>query len=116
MVDHESRVLEAATQEYTLLIEFVHKHLNFHDAELRSILEMHGIRIGTDCHFQTLPIDDRSSEFRRQFKILSFPWNSVGRKFSVGDSDDNTKKDKCTNLVSVLSRCTLIRGVLELWG
>ena len=103
-----------ATQEYTLLIEFVHKHLDFHDAELRSILEMHGIRIGTDCHFRTLPIDDRS--FRRQFKILSFPWNSVGRKFSVGDSDDNTKRDKCTNLVSVLSRCTLIRGVLELWG
>jgi hypothetical protein len=105
-----------ATQEYTLLIEFVHKHLDFHNAELLSILDMNGIRIGTDCHFRTLPIDDRSSEFRRPFKILLFPWNSVGGKFSVDDSDENTKRGKCINLVSALSRCTLIRGVLELWG
>jgi hypothetical protein len=102
-----------ATEEYILLIEFVHKHLDFHNAELFSILEMQGVQIGTDCQIRALP---RSSEFRRPFVILSFPWSSIGCKFSLDDRDENAKRTKCINLISAFSRCTLIRSVLELWG
>ena len=111
--------LNATTkEEYTLLIEFVHKHLDFHDAELNSILEMHGIRVGSDCHFVSLPTTstDQSSH-KRPFRIVSFPWSSIGIRFSVSDqSDDGDGGKTCINLVSVLSRCTLIRSVVELWG
>ncbi|KAL7540804.1 hypothetical protein ACHAXR_010392 [Thalassiosira sp. AJA248-18] len=101
-----------ATQDYNLLIEFVHKHLDFHDAEIHSILEMHGIKIGVDCHARPLP--NQPSVFRRPFMILSFSWSSIGRQFSVSDNDE--KKENVINLVSSLSRCTLIRSVIELWG
>mmetsp|Transcript_38077 Transcript_38077/g.79794 ORF Transcript_38077/g.79794 Transcript_38077/m.79794 type:complete len:557 (+) Transcript_38077:364-2034(+) len=104
-------------QEYILLIEFVHKHLDFHDAELLSILEMNGIK--SECHFRSLPIDadNQSSGLRRPFKILSFSFSSIGRQFSISDDDENKKKrEKTINLVSALARCTLIRSVVELWG
>lgn len=71
------------TDEYNLLIEFVHKHMNFHDAELDSILDMHDIKLGVDCHFRTLPIDDNdrsSSELTRPFNTgipLEFHWGPI---------------------------------------
>ena len=110
---------DTTTQEYTLLIEFVHKHMNFQDAELNSILDMHNIKIGVDCHFKPLPIDTGShnqpNAMRRPFKILSFSFGSIiGGKFSI--SEEEEKKDKAINLVSALARCTLIRSVIELWG
>ena len=110
---------DTTTQEYTLLIEFVHKHMNFQDAELNSILDMHNIKIGVDCHFKPLPIDtgshNQSNAMRRPFKILSFSFGSIiGGKFSI--SEEEEKKDKAINLVSALARCTLIRSVIELWG
>jgi len=104
-------------QEYILLIELVHRHLDFHDAELLSILEMNGIK--SECHFRSLPIDanNQSSGLRRPFKILSFSFSSIGRKFSISDDDENKKnREKTINLVSALARCTLIRSVVELWG
>lgn len=111
--------------EYNLLIEFVHKHLDFHDAELKSILDMHHIKLGVDCHFKSLPIDQSntttaSNTTRRPFKLLSFSFSSIiDGQFSVCDGNidvKETKKDKTINLVSSLSRCTLIRSVVELWG
>lgn len=48
--------------------------------------------------------------------LLSFPWSSIGSRFSVSDNDENEKKQKAINLVSALARCTLIRSVIELWG
>jgi len=104
-----------AHQEYTLLIEFVHKHLDFHNAELLSILEMNGIK----PHFRPLPVDANNqhsaSKLRRPFQILSFSLSSIGRQFSVSGDDVNNNK-KTINLVSALARCTLIRSVVELWG
>jgi tRNA (guanine10-N2)-methyltransferase len=122
-----AEVEATADEDYTLLIEFVHKHLDFHDAELRSILEMNNIKVGTDCHFRALSIHDESHDssssmqLRRPFMMLVFPWSSIGSKFSVGDEEKKTTKgttDDCPtiDLVSVLSRCTLIRSVIELWG
>lgn len=111
--------LSGGAQEYTLLIEFVHKHLDFHDAELHSILEMHGLN-KEDCHFLPLPINGANNHPSglRPFKILSFAWSSIGRQFSVSDDDESIGKgkDKAINLVSALARCTLIRSVVELWG
>ncbi|KAL9183605.1 hypothetical protein ACHAXT_004461 [Thalassiosira profunda] len=101
--------------EYSLLIEFVHRHLDFHDAELLSILELHGINNGVDCHFRPLPVgvSAQTSELRRPFKILSFASSAIGGQFSVSDGNDG---EKAINLVSALARCTLIRSVVELWG
>ncbi|KAL7445055.1 hypothetical protein ACHAXM_009746 [Skeletonema potamos] len=101
--------------EYLLLIEFVHRHLGFHDAELESILEMSGIKVGVDCHFKPLPNDEANSQFVRPFRILTFPWSAIGSKFSVSTDEEETGKKKI-DLVSSLARCTLIRSVVELWG
>ena len=108
-------------QEYTLLVEFVHRHIDFHNAELLSILEMNNIKMGVDCQNRPLPkASAQSSEYRRPFAILSFPWQSVGSKFSVSDENDQDvkkkEKENAINLVSALARCTLIRSVIELWG
>lgn len=111
--------IDATQAEYVLLVEFVHKHINFIDAELHSVLEMHGITVGQDCHLRPLPIADESKpyELMRPFMLLSFSWDSIARRqFSVGDEDNDGKKDGSINLVSALARCTLIRSVVELWG
>jgi len=102
-------------EEYLLLIEFVHRHLGFHDAELESILEMNGIKLGVDCHYKALPNSGVDSKFVRPFRILSFPWSSIGSKFSIY-TDAEGKGKKKTDLVTSLARCTLIRSVIELWG
>ncbi len=103
--------------EYLLLIEFVHRHLGFHDAELKSILDMSGIELGVDCHFKALPNSETESKLVRPFRILSFPWSSIGGKFSIyTETDAKEKAKKKIDLVTSLARCTLIRSVIELWG
>lgn len=122
-MDH-SRIRDtsaAAGGEYLLLIEFVHRHLGFHDAELESVLEMSGIKLGVDCQLIPLPNNGTDSKistnYTRPFKILSFPWSSIGSKFSITSEEDKEEKEgKRINLVSSLARCTLIRSVIELWG
>ena len=122
-MDH-SRIKDtsAAGGEYLLLIEFVHRHLGFHDAELESVLEMSGIKLGVDCQLRPLPNNGTDSKistnYTRPFKILSFPWSSIGSKFSITSEGDNEEKETKSriNLVSSLARCTLIRSVIELWG
>ena len=102
-------------QDYSLLIEFVHKHLDFHTPELNAILGMHGIQ---DCRFRSLPMDanHQSAETRRPFQLLTFPSTSIGSRFSVHDDDEGDESKKNISLVSALARCTLIRSVVELWG
>lgn len=103
--------------EYLLLIEFVHRHLGFHDAELESILDMSGIKLGVDCKFKALPSSETDSKIVRPFRILSFPWSSIGSKFSIYTATDAEEKaKKKIDLITSLARCTLIRSVIELWG
>lgn len=114
-----SNATEEATVggEYLLLIEFVHRHLGFHDAELESILDMHGIKLGVDCNFKALPSSETDPKLVRPFRILSFPWSSIGSKFSIyTDTDVKEKAKKKIDLIASLARCTLIRSVIELWG
>ncbi|KAL7473538.1 hypothetical protein ACHAXS_014017 [Conticribra weissflogii] len=135
-----------SSESYLLLVEFVHKHLDFHDAELQSILDMHGIVVGTDCHFLPLPNSDtdttadgdrgsfqnhsttsksKSNSNKRPFRILSFAWKSIGSKYAVCDEDPdsdaasptrNGGSNDTVNLITALARCTLVRSVMELWG
>jgi len=130
-----------SSESYLLLVEFAHKHLDFHDAELQSILDMHGIVVGTDCHFLPLPNcsdtdatadvsresiqnhSTKSNNRNRPFRILSFAWKSIDSKYTVYDEDPDSdatstkRNDKgMVNLVTALARCTLIRSVMELWG
>ncbi|KAL7545316.1 hypothetical protein ACHAWF_008675 [Thalassiosira exigua] len=118
--NHASNNMSSSNaEEYVLLIEFVHKHLDFHNAELLSTLELNGIIQGTDCHFRPLPNANPLSDSTRPFYILSLPWSSIGCKFSVSDEhdiDESKGNAKQINLVSALARCTLIRSVVELWG
>ncbi|KAL7489850.1 hypothetical protein ACHAW6_015566 [Cyclotella cf. meneghiniana] len=120
-----SEMASTRGEDYLLLVEFVHKHIDFHDAELLAVLKMHGIEIGTDCRFLPLPNDadgsttstNRVPQSKRPFRILSFSWDSIGSKFSVcDDSKSRPESETCVNLVISLARCTLIRSVVELWG
>lgn len=105
--------------EYTLLIELVHRHVGFHDAELASVWRMHGIQ---DFTFQELPMDTRhhsscsTGNNIRPFRIVTFPWTAIETDYSVEDNEISDKDKGKTNLITALSRCTLIRSVIELWG
>lgn len=101
--------------EYLLLVEFVHRHLDFHDAELESVLDMNGIKPGVDCHFRPLP-NTEACDKPRPFRILSFPWSSIGSKIYISERSDEGETKKGINVVSSLAQCTLIRCVLELWA
>mmetsp|Transcript_36727 Transcript_36727/g.54877 ORF Transcript_36727/g.54877 Transcript_36727/m.54877 type:complete len:598 (-) Transcript_36727:93-1886(-) len=124
---------------YRLLVEFAHKHLDFHESELRSVLNMHGIELGVDCGVEELPnkdvfIGDSSKSCvrlmpRRPFSILTFPMSALGTKFRLDDEDDNelgtttatqhqtiSSKKSVPSIASILSRCTLVRSVIELWA
>merc|ERR1740139_447194 len=81
---------------YHVLIEFAHRHVDFQTSELKSILSMHSIRFcSPDC--QIVPLPNSELKRRRSFLILSLP-------------------DASLPIASMLSRCVLIRAVVELWG
>ncbi|KAG7340158.1 RNA methylase family UPF0020 protein [Nitzschia inconspicua] len=85
----ENTVTEASsdkTTPYLVLVEFAYKHLDFHLAELSSILEIHGIRLGSEqCQVVPLPLPKNYDEVKkrrnqqpdhqpcRSYVILSFP-------------------------------------------
>ena len=95
---------------YNILIEFVHRHLDFHRAELESVLAMHNILIGRDCMEVNLPKNIghrviKSNDINdcegssimniRPFMILSFTYDYARNKFNI-DSDDTVIADEIT--------------------
>jgi tRNA (guanine10-N2)-methyltransferase len=87
-----------ADPPYLVLVEFAYKHLDFQMAELSSILEIHGIRLGTKaCQVVPLPLprnyheikktqmrrqekeDQKQLSPRRNFFILAFPSTEAHR-------------------------------------
>jgi tRNA (guanine10-N2)-methyltransferase len=121
---------------YHVLIEFAVRHLDFQMAELESVLDMHGIvlcketKVGPQspadirhvCRKVPLPRSQISapstegsvaSSSRRPFCILSLPFDSPWVPSSARGSGDCSKEDIAT---VILSRCTLVRSVIELWG
>ena len=104
-----------------LLIEFAHRHVDFLHAELESVLTMNEIKKDIDYKMIPLPNDDIDVTKRnksRAFMILSFSWNfwndeSRKSKDTTNNTDNKTNDN---DLVSILSRCILIRSVIELWG
>jgi tRNA (guanine10-N2)-methyltransferase len=93
-----------------VLIEFAYKHLDFQMAEVESVLEMNGLARSVD--YSILPLSNNKqpniNNNKRPFCILSLPTNS------------STRFNKTSAVESVsfmlLSRCTLVRSVMELWG
>jgi len=116
---------KASHDNYNILIEFAHVHLEFQRPELESVLSLHGITIGKDCVEIPLPVSSEGAHNHRSFLILSFDYEYAKTKFNVEDesevlSDDISRystinKDRPT-IASVLSRCTLVRSAIELWG
>jgi len=109
---------------YNVLIEFAHVHLEFQRPELESVLLLHDIIIGRDCIEIPLPSSMVEVKSYRPFLILSFDHKYANEKFSLDDeevlSSDLSRysaitKDRPT-IASALSRCTLIRSAIELWG
>ena len=94
---------------YNILIEFVHRHLDFHRAELESVLAMHNILIGRDCIEVNLPKNNGHTVIKsnditdcedsiiisRPFMILSFTYDYARNKFNI-DSDDTVIADEIT--------------------
>eukprot|EP00536_Pseudo-nitzschia_multiseries_P012893 jgi/Psemu1/209881/e_gw1.514.22.1 len=99
---------------YLVLVEFVYRHLNFQMAELTSVLETYGIRLGTNenssnnsssnnnnnnnecCWLASLPVPDNPTcsesptvrADRRAFCVLSFPKETAARCDSGTDNID----------------------------
>jgi tRNA (guanine10-N2)-methyltransferase len=126
---------------YLILVEFAYKHLDFLMAELESVLDMHGIQLGSpQCEIVPLPNQDvggassmttksRQEQLaasvgskattgsknpgvsRRPFLILSLPADS---KFIPKDDSHETVDSDIGSIL--LGRCTLVRSVMELWG
>lgn len=106
-------------ERYMVLIEFAYKHLDFQMAELDSILDMHGITLGgPDCVIHPLPGEDRWNRSRRPYTILSFPSKEATRLSTKSLEDTSNLKLKSSSLgiAEILSDCTLVRSVTELWG
>ena len=119
--------MSVSHDNYNILIEFVHRHLEFQRPELESILSLHDIQIGRDCVEISLPTPSEEGKVKnhRPFVILSFSFEYAEKKFNLDDEGEKLSsdisrystinKDRPT-IASLLSRCTLIRSVLELWG
>lgn len=120
---------------YHALVEFAYKHLDFQMSELESVLAMHGISLLRDehdtsendaknaCRIEQLPNHERFLEekqknhnmesAKRPFLILSLPYHSQ----FVPKSTQTSKETSLGDIASILlSRCTLVRSVIELWG
>jgi tRNA (guanine10-N2)-methyltransferase len=108
---------------YLVLVEFAYKHLDFQEAELTSILDMYGIQLdGPDCKILPLPPSSEpptSHSGKRPLVILSFPGKDAARlsksKKVVGKWD-TTQVASTMGIAEMLSRCTLVKSVVELWG
>ena len=106
-------------ERYRILVEFAHKHLDFQMAELESVLNMHGIRLGDEatCRFERLPNEtsvEKGKVTNRPFLILSFPLDSpLLPRAARSDQHADTETDIAS---IILSRCVLVRNVMELWA
>eukprot|EP00934_Nitzschia_sp_Nitz4_P005528 Nitzschia sp. Nitz4//scaffold74_size92883//19417//21099//NITZ4_004816-RA/size92883-processed-gene-0.3-mRNA-1//1//CDS//3329557574//5518//frame0 len=122
---------------YTVLVEFVYKHVDFHMAELQSVLDMYDISLGSpECQIIPLPNADIASEssdpitvenykHERPFVVLSFPRSFVDLEHLSTDIHSSkwkaelktsAKKMTPAEIGEMLNRCTLVRSVVELWG
>jgi tRNA (guanine10-N2)-methyltransferase len=113
---------------YYVLVEFAVRHLDFQFAELHSVLNMYGI----SCRWERLPSDDKYPSHQsifltsgsrlcstRPFVLLSLeehsPWVPQQGRHPEGNDDACTSRKSDISTI-ILSRCTLVRSVLELWG
>jgi hypothetical protein len=112
---------------YRFLVEFAYRHLDFQMAELESVLRMNGVILGSDdFQIKVLPNHDvflqsqedfsragtvkqLSGDVRRPFVLLSVPGD--------GPFVQRHPEDPGEALAAmILSRCALVRSVLELWA
>ena len=112
----------SSSDRYLVLVEFAYKHLDFQMAELESVLEMNGITLGSDeCQIVPLPVPEQSPpKSPRSFVILSFPAKDAERLSSKNNEgidkwDHTTKIQKTSGIGEMLTRCTLVRSIVELW-
>jgi tRNA (guanine10-N2)-methyltransferase len=121
-------------QRYLVLVEFVYRHLNFQLAELKSILEAHGIHLGSSgCEILPLPVSPASTTINnRAFVILSFPIGEAKRWSGLTQTHEEQRKNikfdprikvvsssstsSSSSIADVLYKCTLVKSVVELWG
>ena len=100
---------------YHILVEFAVKHMDFQQAELASVLDMVGIQLDSDV-CRILPLPNSSEERRRPFLILSFKKGFKSSQCFVGDVEEKAEPPQRTLATIIMSRCTLVRSVVELWG
>ena len=124
-------------ERYLVLVEFVYRHLNFQMAELESILETHGISLGSeDCRVVPLPtpVTKESKkpicEDNRAYTILSFPLEHAPKWSGLTQTHEEQRKNSKFNpaiehqsndvveqaIADVLYKCTLVKSVVELWS
>jgi tRNA (guanine10-N2)-methyltransferase len=114
-----------SNERYLVLVEFAYIHLDFQLAELESILDMYGIQLGgPECSVFPLPGEEQeiSSDKpgkRRPYVILSFPCKDAARLLANRNQEKwvlATRVDKNSGIVEILSRCALVKSIIELWG
>jgi tRNA (guanine10-N2)-methyltransferase len=140
----EGNDVDVHNNRYLVLVEFVYRHLNFQMAELQSILETYGIRLGSEgCKILPLPVprvgETKIHSKNRAFTILSFPMNEGPQWSGLLQSHEEQRKNskfdpritiqrvgddgggggpipKTLSIADVLYKCTLVKSVVELWG
>ena len=172
---NETSTFENEQQRYYVLVEFAYKHLDFHMAELESVLDMNHIQLGSSqCRIEQLPSSSSSSPSlvnnekanttntsssssedkddktksqqrqqhkrrRRPFVILSFPFKDAMKRLKSSSSSSSSSSSTSTvettskndrwmtfrsstkncdkkEIGDIISRCTLVKSVVELWG
>ena len=110
---------------YNILIEFAYVHLEFQRPELQSVLALNDIVIDRDCIEIPLPSSVAEVANCRPFLMLSFDYQYAKNKFNLEDEEEVLSNEisrysvitrEKPTIASMLSRCTLIRSVIELWG
>jgi tRNA (guanine10-N2)-methyltransferase len=107
------------------LVEFAHVHVDFQVPEVASCLETFGLH--SKCTVHPLPsqtfLPCKLTEFiaqtrskgevikqtpHRSFIILSFT------SWTENDHEEEVEEER--NIISALTQCVLVRGIIELWG
>jgi hypothetical protein len=103
-------VVQVDSDRQFYLIEWAHFHVDFQLAEVASVLDMDGFvehclvhplprQKNKTCRFEDFKLCKTENETHRSFLIISLPCHIA--------------KD---TLVTALTRCVLVRGVIELWA
>ena len=96
---------------YNVLIEFVHRHLDFQRAELESVLSIHGIVIGRDCFEVQLPKNNGHAAPTGLDSNISNTTRNQGAEKDCGRNPNEDATATATSMEDKVEDCTICTRV-----